>query len=152
MTVNLRGHIGGLPIIGWKDGIVLVEIIPKFSADFDSGLKVFPMLADAGVSVDFIDIKPSRISFIFDVGKTDKSEKILSEFNCQLKKGFAKVSVIGAGMTGQSGIISRIVQILHDNNIRIYECTDSHTTISCLVNKKDQAKAVRALHSGFEHL
>ena len=60
-----------------------------------------------------------------------------------------KVSVIGAGMTGIPGVMARVIGILQKNKIKIYQATDSHTTISCLIDKKDKLSAVNALHTAF---
>jgi len=136
--------------ISSKDKIISVKIIPEFPNDYHSGVRIFSMFAEQGISVDFIDIRPELISFIIDSEFQKLTEKILDDFNYELNEGFVKVSFVGAGMTGMPGIMAKIVEILYLNEISIYECTDSHTTISCLVKKKDEIKAVKALHDGFE--
>jgi aspartate kinase len=52
-------------------------------------------------------------------------------------------------MTGIPGVMAKIIEILQKNGIKIYQATDSHTTISCLIAKKDKNRAVKALHSAF---
>jgi aspartate kinase len=136
--------------ISSKNNITLVEITPKVLNDYESGRRIFSLFADECISVDFIDIRLDLISFIIDKEFQTKAKHLLDNFDFVLNDGFVKVSFLGAGMTGMPGIMAKIVEILHINEISIYECTDSHTTISCLVKKEDEIKAVKALHDGFE--
>jgi aspartate kinase len=52
-------------------------------------------------------------------------------------------------MTGEPGIMAKIVEALHSQNITILECSDSRTSISCLIDSKDEIKAIGALHTIF---
>ena len=52
-------------------------------------------------------------------------------------------------MTGRPGIMSKIVEALTGMDISIYQTTDSHTTISCLIEKEFEKKAVNVLHNAF---
>jgi len=48
------------------------------------------------------------------------------------------------------GVMAKIVKALTSNDIMIYECTDSYTSISCLVNSNEENNAINALHKEFE--
>jgi aspartate kinase len=135
-----------------KNNICYVKIYPEKHGDYKTGLKVFQFLAEVNISVDFIDIKPQLITFIINSESIRETENLLREnrFNFELKDNYSKVSVVGSGMTGLPGIMAKIVEILNQNQITIHGCTDSHTTISCLVDKEQESKAVNALHAGFE--
>ncbi len=113
---------------------------------------IFKILAESSISVDFIDITPDLISFIIDEDIEEKFIEILEEnnYNFKTEKEFSKVSVVGSGMTGMPGVMAKIVNALSSNKITIYECTDSYTTISCLIKKQDENKALVALHKEFE--
>ena len=134
------------------DNICYVKIYPESRGDYQTGLKVFRILAEVSISVDFIDIKPDQITFIINSENKMETENLLREnrFNFELKKNYSKISVVGSGMSGLPGIMAKIVEILNKNQITIHGCTDSHTTISCLVDKEQENKAVNALHTGFE--
>jgi len=67
----------------------------------------------------------------------------------QLLPHCAKVSVIGAGMTGVPGVMAQIVEALTQEDIQILQSADSHTTIWVLVHEMDMVRAVRALHQQF---
>ena len=134
-----------------RNNICYVKINPKRHSDYSTGLQVFRILAEDGISVDFIDIKPEQITFIINSEKIKETENYLKEnhFNFELNNNYSKVSVVGSGMTGLPGIMAKIVEILNKEQITIHGCTDSHTTISCLIDTEDESKAVNALHSGF---
>jgi aspartate kinase len=141
------------PITGLaaRDEIFYVKISAHQGINYDNGLQVFQLLADQGISVDFINIRESVISFVIDNDKRDLSEKILKEngFDFEIAQEYVKISIVGGGMTGQPGIMARIVNTLHDVGVRIYQTTDSHTVISCLIKEKDKIKALNALHDAF---
>ncbi|HHT68425.1 MAG TPA: aspartate kinase [Firmicutes bacterium] len=119
-----------------------------------SGLatKVFQLLADAGVSVDLIYLSPDLIAFIIDQAKVDTARRVLTPLGLSVKieLGFAKVSVVGAGMHGVPGVMARVVNCLEAEGIPIYQTTDSHANISCLVLEEHVPRAVQALYRGFQ--
>ncbi|MFC1898587.1 aspartate kinase [Candidatus Cloacimonadota bacterium] len=135
-----------------KDKIIFIQVTPGSVSDFKPGLRIFQLLADNNISVDFIDIRPEQISFIIDDDDLQNTLKILNsgEFKYIIKKGLAKISAVGSGMTGMPGIMAKIVQALNSQEIEILECTDSRTTISCLIKSEEGNKATLALHDIFK--
>lgn len=113
---------------------------------------VFKTMAEAGISVDFINISPSEIVFtvLTDTAQTAiyllKERDFLVEFihNC------AKISAIGSGMTGVPGVAARIVTTLAHQYIDILQSADSHSTIWVLISEEHIHKAMNALHDEFE--
>src|SRR5690625_3555163 len=71
-------------------------------------------------------------------------------FQAERTENCAKVSAVGAGMTGVPGVASRIVQALTEAEVQILQSADSHTTIWVLVHENDLKVAVNALHEVFE--
>ena len=63
-------------------------------------MKVFLILAEVSISVDFIDIKPEQITFIINSESKRETENLLREncFNFELKENYSKVSIVGSGM------------------------------------------------------
>lgn len=135
-----------------KTNIIYTRIFPKKDNIHKTGLNIFKKLALQNISVDFIDITPELISFIIDEDKENKFIEILEENNYEFKteSDFSKISVVGSGMTGMPGVMAKIVKALSSKDIMIYECTDSYTTISCLVKSVDEIEAITALHKEFE--
>ena len=116
------------------------------------GAKIFQMLAEAGVSVDLIYMSPDLIAFVIDQAKIETARRVLTPLGLSVKieAGFAKVSVVGAGMHGVPGVMARVVNSLEREGIPIYQTTDSHANISCLVLETHLQQAVKALYREFE--
>lgn len=135
-----------------KRELIFVKIIPPKNNLAKTDLNIFQTLALENISVDFIDITPIGISFIIDADREEKLLGILkgNNYKYSIEDNFAKISVVGSGMTGMPGVMAKIVNALTSNNIMIYECTDSYTTISCLVKGQDENKAITALHNEFK--
>lgn len=108
-------------------------------------------LAEAGISIDLINLSPGRQVFCVDQGQADRARALLRDLGLspRIRTGCAKVSVVGAGMRGRPGVMATVVESLTRAGVTILQTADSHVTISCLVREEDLAAAVRALHTGF---
>ncbi len=127
----------------------------KIEADQPSGLlhaQIFEAMASASISVDFINIFPSGVMYTIPEMLSDKAERILLDLGYQPKliHNCAKVSIVGAGMTGVPGVTAKMVQSLVSAGIEILQSADSHTTIWVLINEKDLVTAINALHQAFD--
>ena len=74
------------------------------------------------------------------------------ELNCgeiQVDRDIAKVSIVGAGMIDRPGIASSMFDTLAKLGVNIKMISTSEIKISCLVDKEDANKAVKALHDDF---
>ena len=126
--------------------------------------KLFSNLAKQNISVDMIIQSYARkvsntndIAFTIDSADIDKTIETLNvlkeELNCgeiQVNPEIAKVSIVGAGMIDRPGIASTMFETLAEQGINIKMISTSEIKISCLVNKSDAQKAVKALHEVFE--
>lgn len=124
---------------------------------------LFGALAKENVSVDMIIQSYARkqsntndIAFTINKEDLPKAKEIVSKIKEVLKAGevhyhedIAKVSIIGAGMIDRPGIASTMFKTLADNGINICMISTSEIKISCLINKEDAPKAVKALHEVF---
>jgi len=131
-----------------RDDISHVRIIPDQNCDYNSCLDVFDHLGKVGISVDFINIRPDEISFVINSVDLKQTKGILEEkrYDFEVRKDFVKISLVGNGMTGKPGVLAKIVKVLKKNKIAIYETTDSHTTISCLIDRDKELTALNSLH------
>ena len=126
--------------------------------------KLFGNLAKEHISVDMIIQSYARkvsntndIAFTIDSSDLDKTIKTLNamkkDLNCgdiQINDNIAKVSIVGAGMIDRPGIASTMFQTLADLGVNIKMISTSEIKISCLVDKDDANKALKALHKVFE--
>ncbi|MCL4516251.1 MAG: aspartate kinase [Firmicutes bacterium] len=149
--IEIRGDrtITGIAHIA---GVAQVKV--RSEENFNTGgqsLKVFRSLAEAAISLDLIEVTPELITFTMPEERLEQAVKILTGlgFKVESAPGFAKVSAVGAGMHGVPGVMARIVEALVRAEVPIFQTTDSHTTISCLVRRQDMERAVQALHRQF---
>ena len=124
--------------------------------------KILGPISDSGIDVDVIvqnisDENTTDFTFTVNESSANEAERILKMTSESLGGGsievdcdIAKVSVVGRGMRGQSGIASKMFQVLADNEINILMITTSEIKISVVIEKALMEKAVRALHEAFE--
>lgn len=137
--------------IAHMSSITQIKVKTKESA-YRLQSEVFKAMAESGISVDFINISPTGVIYTVPEALTEKAVHILEVlgFYPEITEGCAKVSAVGAGMTGVPGVASKIVQALTNSGVQILQSADSHTTIWVLVHKNDLITAVNALHEVFE--
>ncbi|MCG0275141.1 MAG: aspartate kinase [Thermosediminibacteraceae bacterium] len=128
---------------------VIIKVTP---GDKDSEIKVFRILAEAGISIDLINVFPELKMFTISEELVEKTIEELEKIGItpKVRRGLTKVTVVGAGMRGVPGVMARIVEALRRENIEILQTADSHTTISCLVRSEDAERAMIVLHEEFE--
>ena len=124
--------------------------------------KILGPISDSDIDVDVIVQNISaenNTDFTFTVKQEDasKAKEILENTSKSLGGGLieldddiAKISIVGRGMRGQSGIASKMFESLADNEINILMITTSEIKISVVIRKDFQEKAVNALHNAFE--
>ena len=124
---------------------------------------LFGCLADENISVDMIIQSYARKAsntndIAFTISKEDlpkavevleNVKKKLGAADVKIDDNIAKISIIGAGMIDRPGIASTMFKTLANNGINIRMISTSEIKISCLINKDDAQKAVKALHEVF---
>lgn len=113
---------------------------------------IFETMANAHISVDFINISVDEITFTVPNNVAEDATKLLEEvgYRPDVTKNCAKVSAVGAGMTGIPGVAAKITKSLVDVGVQVLQSADSHTTIWVLIKEEQINKAVNALHDAFE--
>lgn len=125
--------------------------------------KLFGKLASEHISVDMIIQSYARkasntndIAFTIDSADLDKTIATLNTLketlhcgDIQVNDNIAKVSIIGAGMIDRPGIASTMFETLAELGVNIKMISTSEIKISCLVEKSDSQRAVKALHEVF---
>lgn len=127
--------------------------------------KLFTKLASENISVDMIIQSYARkvsntndIAFTIDMADLPKTVAALEALkveigltgDIQINDNIAKVSIVGAGMIDRPGVASTMFETLGAQGINIRMISTSEIKISCLVDKDDAQKAVKALHEVFE--
>ncbi len=140
------------PVVGvaYRLNITQVALHPEQTVP-GLGARVFRSLAEAGVSLDLINVGPETILFTVKEEDATLVRQALSDFPVQIRArpGCARVSVVGIGMRGVSGVMARVVQGLAGAEVEILQTSDSHLTITCLIDQSCLTKAVNSLHQAF---
>ncbi len=138
-------------------GIAHIDSISQLTvhvneSDLKAQATIFKTMADADISVDFINISPTNVIYTVPTEVTEKAVSLLEKqgFNVKVKKNCAKVSAVGAGMTGIPGVVAKITEALINNDVQILQSADSHTTIWVLIHDEHLKTAINALHEAFE--
>ncbi len=123
---------------------------------------LFSKLAKVGLNVDMIiqnigEKGHSDVSFTVNRSELKKTMKVVNEAAKTLKpagvisdENIAKVSVVGVGMKSHSGVAAKMFQALAETGVNILMISTSEIKISVVINEKDVAKAVAAIHDKFK--
>ncbi|MBB6216532.1 aspartate kinase [Anaerosolibacter carboniphilus] len=139
-----------LTAIAHKNGITQFTVF--FNGDsVEESERFMNELTDNHISIDLINFFTDRKVFTVEEKNVEKLEQILNklEYKFQVAKDCSKITAIGHKIRGVPGVMARIVKALAGQGVKILQSSDSHTTISCLVSRKDMEKAVNALHQEF---
>ena len=151
---NVKHH---RPVTGVTsdEGLTFVRIIRGDLEDqrarMELELVMFQRLADAGVSLDQININSAGVFFVVAPQDGARVRALLTDLNMavRMREHCGKISIVGAGMRGTPGVMYRIVQALSAANVEIIHCTDSNITISIVVPQADVVTAEQAVHDYF---
>lgn len=138
------------PVTGVTHVTGLAQVVVRTDAS-EAARPVFRSLAADGISVDLINVSPEAKSFCVEERKVGQAEAILKDLglNPLVRRGCAKVSVVGSGMRGRPGVMATVAEALSAAGVEILQTADSHVTISCLVESGQLQLAVQALHDAF---
>jgi len=124
--------------------------------------KIFAHLARARVVISDIiqtELSTEKANVSFTIGLSDLNaakeavEKIKDELNCAsifIRDDIAEVSVVGVGMRTHYGVADKMFGALAKAEINIDSITTSEIRISCIVNKDEGEKALKAVCVAFE--
>ena len=142
------------PVVGLAHVAPIAQVVVEGSDDFNRrglGAAVLESVAREGVSIDLILVSPDRIMFTVPEPAVEAVERALAGHPVRVRvfRGLAKLSAVGAGMHGVPGIMARIAGALAAAGVDIWQTSDSHASISCLVRAEDLQTAIRALFAEF---
>lgn len=153
------------PVTGVAADLSQVRIVVCDVPDIPgNAAKLFGSLAKENISVDMIIQSYARktsntndIAFTIDKADLDKTNLVLEKIKADLNAGsihidenIAKVSIVGAGMVDRPGIAATMFDTIAGAGVNIKMISTSEIKISCLVDKEDADRSVKALHKIFE--
>lgn len=121
------------------------------------------MLADENIVIDMImqsfhpTIGLNNITFTVNDADLDQTKVVLGALKEKLgakqviaDPDIAKVSLIGAGLSGQPQIAAKLFAVLGNAGINIKMISSSEMKITCVVGRGEANKAAQLIHSAFE--
>ena len=129
-----------------KKGIAQVKI-----SDDGSFGNALSEMEEKGISMDMINFFIGEKAFVIDEKDIPAIEEIFknSEVKPEIRRGCAKVTLIGSSMSGIPGVMAKLAKRFSDAGVPLLQTSDSNMTISCLVDEGDMEKAVHAIHKEF---
>jgi aspartate kinase len=125
--------------------------------------RITQALADENIIIDMImqsfhpTIGLNNITFTVNDADLDQTIKALQVVKTQLKAkevisdpDIAKVSLIGAGLSGQPQIAARLFTVLGEAAINIKMIASSEMKITCVVSREQAQQAAQLIHDAFE--
>ncbi|MGX7419505.1 aspartate kinase [Carnobacterium gallinarum] len=150
LVTNSEQQVGHYRLV---TGIAHVSDLVQFTIETENYSQkiIFSLLANASISVDFINIFPHQVVFTLVKQEAKLAKAIFAKENINIAtlENCAKVAIVGAGITGVPGVTSKIVTTLTEADIDILQSADSYTTIWILVAGDHLQTAVCALHDTF---
>ena len=141
--------------IGHQDGIGQVRVanVPDRPG---AGADLLEPLGTRGISANVIaHTAGCDLSFVVRESELDQALRAVApaarEIGASASAVFdlAKVSAVGTGMHGGPGVAARMCRTLADEGIDIETIASSDIRITCIIRRRHQAQAVRALHAAF---
>lgn len=122
---------------------------------------LFNHLEDGSVNVDMISqiINLEGLQMSFTIKDTDviqistileSLKESFSALDFKINEDYVKLSLIGSGMRDMSGVASKALKTLIENNISFYQTTTSEISISCVIDAVNGERAVQTLYQTFD--
>mgnify|MGYP005835564345 CR=1 FL=1 len=118
-----------------KHNIAVDDIIQNVSQDGN--------VANIGFTTGATDAKEAQ-AVCQEIGKEIGFAKVESD------EKVAKVSIVGVGMKTHTGVAAKMFNALADAKVNIGNISTSEIVISCIVDRADAEKALKAVHAAFE--
>lgn len=148
ITENMSGQLNHKIITSVVHSPGRVQFIIKKDSD---KREILELIAEENISIDLINIFPTRKLFTVSKEYKKRLEEKLQDngYDYSIVENCCKITVVGERMTGVPGVMSLIVNTFNKQDIEILQTADSLSTIGCLINEENVARAVNALHDAF---
>ncbi len=144
-----------------NDNISLISIL-NLDDESDLSFRLFSKISSKNIDIDSILQNTSRNGKV-DVTFTIKNEdtpdcvKVLEDYlkstdssaKIFVNDDVAKVSVVGAAMSGHPGVITKIFEALYTSQLDVIASSSSEIKVTLIVNERDSEEAVKSIHSAF---
>ncbi len=136
----------GISHVEVRTGLTQVHILDLDSPTSKSRLKVMKVVADAKISLDFLKLTPTGMSFVIPADQTQLIADTLTKANIknQLATGRGIVLVHAVNMRDEEGMIAGILRQVIETGITVDHASDMHDRI-LIVTDESQAERFKSL-------
>jgi aspartokinase len=132
----------GVSRVEVRDGYAQVHASRMPDPIIDGRLGVLQLVANALVSIDFLKLTPSGLSFLIQESQAQKVEDVLkkSDVHFSVKPGRSVVLVHAVNMRDEEGLIARIVREVIASGARMDHISDMHDRVLVVVHTEDAGR------------
>src|SRR5579872_2668374 len=137
----------GVSRVEVRDGLAQVHASRIAQPLMEGRLSVLQCVADARVSIDFLKLTPSGLSFLIPEGQSAAVEAALKacEVHTTVRPGRSIVLVHAVNMRDEEGLIARVVQEVIASGARMDHISDMHDRMLVVVHTEDAAPLKKRL-------
>jgi len=139
----------GISQVEVRGGFAQVHVSRLPDPVHEHRLQVLKAIAEAGVSVDFLKLTPSGVSFVISENATSEIETALGQFQAKLtiRKDRSVVMVHAVNMRDEEGLTANVVQKAISSGVVIDHISDMHDRMLMVVESKF-ATTIESLFKG----
>lgn len=139
----------GISRVAVRSGLAQVHIGQLGESLSERRLDVLRVVAAAGISIDFLKLTQSGISFIIPADRSEQTEAALgaTDFRFTVRVGRAIVEAHAVNMRDEEGLIARIVRSAIDEGVELDHIGDMHDRVLMVVPEA----AAQRLKTSLEH-
>jgi aspartokinase len=136
----------GVSRIEVRTGFAQVHISQISGPIMAGRLRALKVVGDEQISIDFLKLTPSGLSFLVSEDRADAIRSVLetSGFHFSVSSGRSIVLVHAVNMRDEEGLISRIVQTVIGTSVSVDHIGDMHDRLLLVVKDEDAAKVAQS--------
>ena len=129
----------GIHRVEVRPGLVRVHISQLTGGLAESRRRVLAYIADAGVSIDFLKLTPTGLSFVVSESRAVGVDKCLTSFHAER----SLLIIHAVNMRDEEGLISRVLAEVIRSGVELEHLGDSHDRLLIVV-PDSEAEALAA--------
>ena len=136
--------------------MVTIDNIPTYAKNI---YPIFKKASENGITIDMIsqnDVISENGSIAFTTNKTDEVvvnnifNQLNEKYNVIINNKVVKVSLVGIGLSTSITTLTKIFEVLSENNISFHQISSSEITISIIISEEVGDKVASLLAEKFE--
>lgn len=137
----------GVANVEIRKGFAQVHISQLAQPLTEERLRITKAIAEAGVSLDFLKLTPSGLSFLVPESAAENAERALSGLGVRysVRKDRSIVMVHAVNMRDEEGLIARVLQTAIDCGAHIDHVGDMHDRMLLVMESAQAESAYSAL-------